>query len=184
MENKVCHHNKFGFCKFEKNCMKKHVDVICEKKNCDISQCEKRHPSLCKFYSHYGRCKFMDFCKYKHVKNVQVSSLETEMKEVKSKLKVKDDEIILLANRIDSLSVLVEEQKKQPIIADEIKLLKNRIKTLEAENYVFGEAIDYFDKATKTFLSTAAKGSIQDSSFKDLCQEIALNFWDYIESTI
>ena len=111
-------------------------------------------------------------------------ALKQKCKEVKSKLKEKDDEIILLANRIDSLSVLVEEQKKQPIIADEIKLLKNRIKTLEAENYVFGEAIDYFDKATKTFLSTAAKGSIQDSSFKDLCQEIALNFWDYIESTI
>ena len=184
MENKVCHHNKFGFCKFEKNCMKKHVEVICEKKNCDISQCEKRHPSICKFYSHYGRCKFMDFVNTSMLEMFRFQALKQKCKEVKSKLKEKDDEIILLANRIDSLSVLVEEQKKQPIIADEIKLLKNRIKTLEAENYVFGEAIDYFEKAKKTFLSTAAKGSIQDSSFKDLCQEIALNFWDYIESTI
>ena len=37
-------------------------------------------------------------------------AMKQKCTEVKSKLKEKDDEIILLANRIDSLSVLVEEE--------------------------------------------------------------------------
>ena len=66
MAETVCRHNKFGFCKFGERCHKRHVDKCCENSECDVKLCENRLPRICKYFSIYKRCKYNEFCKYKH----------------------------------------------------------------------------------------------------------------------
>ena len=61
----VCFRFKFGFCKFKEKCVYRHVTLVCDDHKCDVSQCEKRHPKICKFYRDYKRCKFTIGCMYK-----------------------------------------------------------------------------------------------------------------------
>ena len=43
-----------------------HTEEICQDSLCEIKNCKKRHPSACKFYLHYGACKFGTNCRYDH----------------------------------------------------------------------------------------------------------------------
>ena len=59
MQQKViCRYNKFGYCKFGGKCNFRHNNIKCEAKNYKISECEKRHPKICRYKRDYGRCKF------------------------------------------------------------------------------------------------------------------------------
>ena len=66
MTQAICFKNKFGYCKFSDSCRYKHVTLVCEDGQCEIKNCEKRHPKICKYYRDYRRCKFTVGCKYKH----------------------------------------------------------------------------------------------------------------------
>ena len=37
----VCFKFKFGFCKFKERCVYRHVTLVCEDYQCDVSKCEK-----------------------------------------------------------------------------------------------------------------------------------------------
>ena len=43
------------------------MSELCEVKNCNSSECVKRHPRICRFFSKLNRCKFNEFCLYSHV---------------------------------------------------------------------------------------------------------------------
>ena len=62
----ICLHNKFGFCKHGEKCRKQHINEICKNKECNLNECERRHPKECKFFRLYKRCKFGDYCAYDH----------------------------------------------------------------------------------------------------------------------
>ena len=93
-----CQHNKFGFCKHGEKCWKKHVEEICKNENCDINQCRKRHPQLCRYFSVYKRCKFGQYCAFSHeipidpifeeikALNEKMESLEKQNREIKDVL--------------------------------------------------------------------------------------------------
>ena len=66
MAQEICIRNKFGYCKHRDLCIYLHVNDLCDLTSCDIKNCNKRHPYKCKYYSEHGRCKFNDYCKYKH----------------------------------------------------------------------------------------------------------------------
>ena len=51
----VCQHHKYGFCKFLDKCKYKHVNENCNDKSCEINDCEKRHPMLCRYFKEFGR---------------------------------------------------------------------------------------------------------------------------------
>ena len=57
-KNNVCNFNKFGYCKFGNTCQRKHVNVTCENKACEISDCFLRHPRECSFFKNFKYCKF------------------------------------------------------------------------------------------------------------------------------
>ena len=42
----ICRTNKFGYCWYGEKCKNKHVNELCEKRNCEIFNCEKRHPKI------------------------------------------------------------------------------------------------------------------------------------------
>ena len=67
MAQKICTRNKFGYCKYNRQCPLKHNNNICEIEKCKISVCEMRHPKECMWYRDFERCKFSD-CAYKHIR--------------------------------------------------------------------------------------------------------------------
>ena len=73
MEGEVCHHHKFGFCKYKLECTKLHYKVECEDPaTCkNVQSCTKRHPKCWKKFA-TGYCRFLHDCAYKHQeKNIQ-----------------------------------------------------------------------------------------------------------------
>ena len=60
-------YNQSGFCKFRKDCRKRHEDEICTNVvGCVIESCTKRHPKECKQYKDNGKCYFGERCAYQH----------------------------------------------------------------------------------------------------------------------
>ena len=80
----ICQHHKYGYCKFAQSCRKFHVQEICLETHCENRQdCLKRHPKSCRFFSIYQRCKFAEYCAFKHIENTQTK----EMEDLKHRLK-------------------------------------------------------------------------------------------------
>ena len=82
----ICRYNKFGFCKYNTKCRFRHNDLLCEAKSCNVSECEKRHPRICKFKRDYGRCKFTP-CAYSHDKPKDVTENSEKIERIENKLK-------------------------------------------------------------------------------------------------
>ena len=95
----VCQHLKYGFCKFLDKCKYKHVNENCNEKSCEINDCEKRHPMLCRYFKEFGRCKFGSFCYYRH-SNYEELMIET----MNNKLNSLEAIQTTLITRIDNLT--------------------------------------------------------------------------------
>ena len=122
LEN-VCSHNKFGFCKFGNFCRKRHIEELCNNKDCETNFCEKRHPRSCRFYSEFGRCKFGEFCRFKHVERSESFRNDKEIEELKALLILKDDQILAIAHKIDTIVRYLkskDSEEKQCEIDDKI----------------------------------------------------------------
>ena len=72
----ICRYFKFGFCKYLEKCRFQHVREICENNECDAKSCSLRHPKICSFFRDYNRCKFGEWCLFKHVDKKQSSDKE------------------------------------------------------------------------------------------------------------
>ena len=109
MEDMVCSFSKFGYCKYRKDCRRKHFSVECEDlDNCkNIKSCNKRHPKNCKRYVLEG-CNFKTDCAYKHQNqsknheheqvNEKVKLLEKIVQELSVKLLCLETELIEVKN--------------------------------------------------------------------------------------
>jgi hypothetical protein len=62
----ICSFNQYGHCKYGSECGKIHTTVTCDNFPCQDSECSKRHPQLCKYFSVYGRCMFANKCSFLH----------------------------------------------------------------------------------------------------------------------
>ena len=87
----VCIHYKFGFCKHGDHCRKRHHQTKCERKECDATKCEKRHPRECRYFLGYKRCTFGDYCLYDHI--VHLDPVLEWLKLVKARLEIFEKEI-------------------------------------------------------------------------------------------
>ena len=141
MTKPLCSFNKFGYCKFDKDCRQRHVDVKCVHANCEESSCEKRHPKICFKLRDYGRCRFGGECKYDHSKPKDIADLDDKMRETKKKLdslenKVNNSDAGNLAKEVDR-KVEVFEKKLQHLVKvieekdSVIVTLENRLMNLE-----------------------------------------------------
>ena len=115
----VCFRFKFGFCKFKEKCVYRHVTLICDDHKCDVSQCEKRHPKICKFYRDYKRCNFTISCMYKHENQYEIfEKIEMKLEQVKCNhsdidiektIKNADEKWEMMESRIEVQRKLIEE---------------------------------------------------------------------------
>ena len=92
MDDIICSHFRYGYCKFQQHCQKQHVNVVCpDIPNCNNDLCFKRHPKACKNYAKYNKCRFQQFA-YSHEKNEHQSKVEKLEKEV-NELKLEVEEL-------------------------------------------------------------------------------------------
>ena len=86
---------------FLETCRKQHVHNICANDSCEITNCKKRHPKICRYYTQYHRCKFSSFCSYSHripdlpsheQEQSRIQNTETKEKADKSEEKLKEKE--------------------------------------------------------------------------------------------
>ena len=88
-----------------------------------------RHPRVCKYFRDYSRCKFSDWCSYKHLKK---SSDQVTIKEILDKLenlaninREKDIIIINLAEKLKALEdklLAKEDTLNETEVIEEIEM--------------------------------------------------------------
>ena len=112
MTQAVCFKNKFGYCRYADSCRYKHVTMVCEDGQCEIQNCDKRHPKICKYFRDYRRCKFTVGCKYKHENNQEkINNLEKQMDKQKEKLEEKNAYILQLELRLGEIEKKFKEEQ-------------------------------------------------------------------------
>ena len=122
----ICQHHKYGYCKFAQLCRKFNVQEICLESNCESQNCPKRHPKLCRFFSIYQRCKFGQYCAFKHSENAQqkeIESLKDKVNTLQIKHNEKSREIANLNDRLEMLYATVEQivAEREDIIGGTVK---------------------------------------------------------------
>ena len=115
----ICLYHKFGFCKYKETCRHRHIDVVCDKHDCEHETCSNRHPRRCRYFQQFGRCKFGTYCAFLHIPlHDDHIDLENEMKSMEA--------------QISSLEKLVSDKDLR------LKVLENKMKSIEEENQKFG----------------------------------------------
>ena len=123
----VCLRHKFGYCKNGRNCSNIHLSEICNKgeRECIGRVCEKRHPVVCNFFKQFGRCKFSDYCSYRHpTKEMKTDNKAIAIKETEDEVSKLKTEILNLKGKVESLESLLKdfikpenkEQKKPTVV--------------------------------------------------------------------
>ena len=84
----VCRYYKTEFCKFKDHCKNLHVEEVCGISTCTGEGCSQRHPTLCKYLSSVGKCKFGEKCSYSHDHHLHkdVTILKQEIEEIRQRL--------------------------------------------------------------------------------------------------
>ena len=115
----ICKFFKFGHCKFGQTCYNQHINELCENRSCEISSCVKRHPSKCKYFNIYKRCKFGEFCSFLHVESrndkvldEKVKSLEADVESLKNKMIILKTTLQSKENDIKNLQISLENLNK------------------------------------------------------------------------
>ena len=199
MDENVCRYNKFGFCRFGNECFRKHINIICENVNCQVTRCSLRHPSKCRYFLQYLRCKFGDYCRFSHAftdnpnLTEEIRNIKKELKDLKSKTLLKEQEIQLKDNDIKELektqleNVFQIEKKNKEMenevfknkllddkieeIKEENNTLKNKLEDAIEKNKVMGKTIEEMETAKKS-LEVAINSQYEKlSRMKDIEQK-------------
>ena len=125
MQNKICQHHKYGYCKFLSRCQKKHLQGQCDALGeCkELKSCDKRHPKPCRRFTVEKVCKFGVDCAYAHLES-ETSKLEKTVIDNVGSMKV---EIFELKDALQRLAPNDE-------VGSELEKLKKEVVNLKAEN--------------------------------------------------
>ena len=134
--NSVCRFNQFGFCKFRNSFFRKHVKSICENVRCLKSDCELRHPIMCRYFSQYNYCKFGEYCKFKHGE-FRSSEIDKEIEKLKLEIDKLGKIVNVKENEIKSKDIEIRKLSTD----DTVKLMK-KVENIEQQN----EAFEYENK--------------------------------------
>ena len=143
----VCQFNKFGFCKFGVTCRHLHFSETCENNLCEISNCLKRHPTMCKYIKTYNRCKFGSFCSYKHDTNDVLS--QNDDNEIETRFATFENQFLDLKAKIKEDDVKIKK------LEEKIDYLEQNLKTVTESNKDVLETI--IKKVTDEILQTISK---------------------------
>ena len=152
MKQNVCRYNKYGYCKFGDKCQFRHNNALCVNKKCNVFDCEKRHPVVCKYFNNFKKCKFSN-CAYKHEAandgneiGEKIKKLETRMNEIENNEKTVNSETIETKleafeknymGKVEALECRIKEMvnmmnEKDAVISSSEKLIQQQQKTLES----------------------------------------------------
>ena len=106
VEDGICKYNKYGYCKYGETCHKYHEIRKCEDVKCETVTCLLRHPTPCRHFSIYRRCKFGSYCSFEHCEETDKISFVCEIKELKS-------EITILKDKIDNLENVFKDKTQE-----------------------------------------------------------------------
>ena len=141
---------------FRKKCKSIHVNKLCEDQSCDITNCDLRHPKPCKFYSEYKRCKFGEWCSYKHVENSRNYSdskyceIVNKVNLLEKRMEEKDSIIEELLKKIDSFVLKSEIEQIQKIIDEKDILIRNLQEKIDALKDVIDSKYENEDDTDET----------------------------------
>ena len=130
----VCLFNKFGHCKYQTACRKRHINTICEKEKCEVDNCCERHPRECNYYREYKRCKFGSYCSFTHKasKDEKIEHLRTEINGMKARMVRLEYELNLKNQQIEFImEVLRRDEKSKTIPSDDLSKLMEDDKDLK-----------------------------------------------------
>ena len=110
----LCLFNKYGHCKFQGTCRKKHIINICEKEECEVQNCLERHPRECSFYRDFKRCKFGSYCSYKHKtsKDDEIKELKKDLENVKTRLEQIEELLKIKSKQVEFFQKIQQLEKK------------------------------------------------------------------------
>ena len=120
-----CKFNQFGYCKFGNTRKRFHVKETCTNFPCLLDGCPSRHPPPCKFFSHFGKCKFNEACSFLHLSpkdkfseaQKEIETLHSEITALKSNLQLVQNILSKMDSfekDIDELKTALNRQKSQP----------------------------------------------------------------------
>ena len=140
MEEQICQNSKFGFCKYKKECKRKHFSEECKDlamcKN--MKMCMKRHPKGCKRYSE-GQCRFERGCAYKHQDeaiNKEQVNLHDKVLELEKVVKVITEKHVSLNEKA------MEQEKVLRAMTRKVLSLENEINEMKTkQNIQASEAV-------------------------------------------
>ena len=115
----ICLYHRYGFCKYKETCRHRHIDVVCDKHDCDHHICSKRHPRRCRYFQQFGRCKFGTYCAFLHI------PLHDDRKDL-------ENEVNSMKAQICSLEKLGSDRDSR------LEALENKMKSIEDEIQKFG----------------------------------------------
>ena len=123
MEDEICQFQKFGYCKFEEKCKRKHLKEVCDSlSRCqNKKECQKRHPKRCRRFDSESSCRFQEKCAYDH----QACEIDEEKKELKEKVKHLEEKVVQLAKKVENGKV----EQMEPVV----KALTRKVLSLENE---------------------------------------------------
>ena len=113
----ICLFNKYGHCKFQGTCRKRHIMNICDKEECEVRKCLKRHPRECSYYREFKRCKFGSYCSFLHKtsKDDEIKKLKKDLNDVKSRLEKIEDILKFKSKQLE----LIENEKDDSQVRDD-----------------------------------------------------------------
>ena len=141
-EQPFCKFHQYVHCKFGSKCKKFHTTETCLNFPCKLEACRSRHPSQCKFFSLFGKCKFYETCSYLHIVagntvdkilSDKIKVLKEENDSNKEKIRVFEHEIENFRRRIFEMEAVLLRFDKMEI---EIQTLKEHFSdTKQLENF-------------------------------------------------
>ena len=81
-----------------------------------------RHPKICKFYRNYQRCKFGEWCFFKHIENNDLENIiikEEIMEKLDNLTRLIEEKDVLIHELAERIKVLEENQDRNEVTIDE-----------------------------------------------------------------
>ena len=128
-----------------------HVDEVCQNHECEVKNCNLRHPRICKYFRDYRRCKFGEYCSFRHEENnleKGISDNQTtsdRLGDIEKILKEKNN----LENKIGDIDKKIADLDKYldrfQLLESLIQAKDNKIEDLEKKISEMGEKFASFE---------------------------------------
>ena len=116
------------FCYCRSKCRRQHIKERCQNKECEVKNCNFRHPQVCKFFRDIGYCKFGEWCYFRHIEKPK--SLE-EINELTEKLKGIEKSIAKKSEQIECLEKIIQESGENNQVQIYVKEVEAKFITFE-----------------------------------------------------